>query len=62
MRDSGVVGASRKIGAMPRALEQRRELGGLLRRIVDDQHAVDAGAARAIGERRRRPSPRSDSA
>ena len=33
--------------------EQRRELHRLLRWIVDDEHAIDAGLARAIGKCRR---------
>ena len=51
----------RKIGAIRALAQQRGELRRLLRRIVDDEHAVDAGIACAIGERRARPSPRSGS-
>ena len=62
-------GGDPRVGRRRRQQEDRRdralaqqcgELRRLLRRIVDDQHAVDAGRLRAIGERCRRPSPRSD--
>ena len=47
MRASGVVGDSRKIGARPCAPSSAANSSRFLGRIVDDQHAVDAGVVRA---------------
>ena len=55
IRASEVVGDRRKIGARSFAIQRRDEIAGLLGRIVDGDHAVDAGLARA--SRQRSPIP-----
>ena len=56
IRSSVVVGLIRKIGSSPASHQRRPQRLRLLDRVVEDQHAVDAGVRRVAARTSPRPS------